>query len=105
MQSNLSNYLKRYCQFKNNVPGDEWLSAFLVRHNLSNKKPRSSEKSRVIATSNPFIIYKFYDLLESELDDLDLNSSPSHIYNLDETVMFMDPSRGKAVGEKGKPLA
>lgn len=66
--SDLSNYLKRYCQFKNNVPGDEWLSAFLARHNLSNKKPRSLEKSRVLATSNPYLIYEFYDLLENELD-------------------------------------
>ena len=77
------------------------MSAFLVKYNLNNKKPRSLEKTRVIATSNPFITHK---LLEIELDVLHLNSFPFHAFNLVETAMFMDLSRGKSVAEKRKPL-
>ncbi|GBM39230.1 hypothetical protein AVEN_43633-1 [Araneus ventricosus] len=68
------------------------------RHNLSAKKPSILERSRIVATSNPFIIYEFYDLLEKELSFLSLEDKPSHVYNLDET------SKTKAVGEKGTKL-
>ena len=68
-----------------------WLSEFLVRHNLRNKRPRSLEKSRVIpnsnlfitckfiTTSNLFIILEFYKLLESELHGFELHFSISYL--------------------------
>ncbi|GBM52892.1 hypothetical protein AVEN_162388-1 [Araneus ventricosus] len=101
----LYKHVQKYCHFKNGMPGDDWLSTFMLRHNLSSKKLSTLEKSRVIATSNPFLIFEFYDLLEKELTALNITDKPSRIFNLDERAMFIDPSRGKAVGEKGKKLA
>ncbi|XP_071043034.1 tigger transposable element-derived protein 6-like [Parasteatoda tepidariorum] len=101
----LAVHLQKYCHFKDDMPGEDWISSFMHKHNLSAKKPSILERSRFVASSNPFIIYEFYDLLEKELSSLNIKNKPSHIYNLDETAMFLDPSKTKAVGEKGSKLA
>lgn len=90
--------------FRKNGPGDDWFREFIKRNKLSLKKPEPLEAVRRKATGDPFIIYNFYDILEEQLTALDLNDKPSHIWNLDETAFNFDPSRGRAVGEKGKLL-
>lgn len=42
--------------------------------------------------------------MEQELALLEIKNKPAQIWNLDETAFNFDPSRGKAVGEKGKLL-
>ncbi|GBN42767.1 hypothetical protein AVEN_70428-1 [Araneus ventricosus] len=37
-------YLQKYCCFKDNMPGENWMSSFMHRHNLSAKKPKNSRK-------------------------------------------------------------
>nr|CAH7744755.1 unnamed protein product [Callosobruchus chinensis] len=88
--------------FKNNKPGNDWFASFCNRRRLSLKKPENLETVRRNATKDPFIIYDFYDLLETEIEKLGLQDKPNHIFNLDETCFTFDPSRTKAVGAKGE---
>nr|CAH7758511.1 unnamed protein product [Callosobruchus chinensis] len=54
--------------FKNNKPGNDWFASFCNRRRLSLKKPENLETVRRNATKDPFIIYDFYDLLETDAD-------------------------------------
>ena len=58
--------------------------------------------SRKNVTSDPFVIFDFYELLESEVKRLGLENRPECIWNCDETGFPMDPSKFKTIGEKGK---
>lgn len=111
----LLNLIQEYVQshtlttpFVNGRPGEDWYYLFLRRHNgiLSLKKPEQLQKCRKEARK-PDIIYKFYDDLRQTLSDLDIESEEKggFIYNADETGFKSDPSRLRAIGEKGKPLS
>lgn len=51
-------------QFKNNKPGYKWMKGFMKRNRLTNKKAEMISAARKSNTSNPFIIYDFFDQLE-----------------------------------------
>lgn len=89
--------------FKNNVPGEDWFLGFKERHKLSIKKPQALEYGRKKASMDPFVIEKYFDILQDTLDNLDLHDKPDQIYNLDETGFNLDPSRTKVVGERNSP--
>ena len=78
------------------------MQRFLKRHNLTLKKASLLLQSRHSATKNPFIIYKFYDILESILKEKKFTSE--QIWNADETGFPYDPRQCKVIGQKGKPL-
>lgn len=96
VQNNVQN------NFKNNYPGKDWLIAFFKRNGLIAKKLEQLEKSRRQTTSDPFIVYSFYELLNQTMTSLDLHSKPQYIWNLDETYFCSDPGRVKGVTEKGQ---
>ena len=87
---------------KTGRPGKDWMTNFLRRHNLSIRNLEKLEMNRRIATADPFIIYKFYDLLEEVITYLNIGDKPLHIYNLDETYLCSDPVRLKCVAGKGQ---
>lgn len=89
--------------FKNGRPGNDWYLRFQKRHNLTIKKPEALEKTRREITSDPFIIYDFFEKCKSEMTRLNLLDKPGHIYNLDESGFVSDPTRTKVVTEKGQP--
>lgn len=60
------------------------------------------EKSRRLATSDPFTIYSFYDKVEKCINDLNITSS--QVWNLDETSFSMDPTRIKGIAAKGQKV-
>lgn len=91
-------------QFKDGRPGSDWFRSFCQRHKLSQKKLEQLEKCRRTATSDPYIIYGFYERLEKTIEDLNLTFKPSHIWNLDETSFSADPTRIKGVAEKGQKV-
>jgi hypothetical protein len=95
-------HLRRYCRFTNKIPGDEWLEKFMKDNKLSLVKPSPLERSRATAAADPFIVYEFYSLVEQELDRLNIKDKPDHIFNLDETAFFLDPSQVKVVAPTGK---
>lgn len=105
------NVVKEYVQqsgletpFSSGKPGNVWFKNFQKRNGLSLKKPEQLEACRRKATSDPYIIYEFYDLLEDIMNKYDLGDKPSHIYNLDESGFSSDPSRVKVVSKKGEKV-
>lgn len=88
--------------FKHNRPGHDWYKGFCTRHRLSLKKMEALEKCRKLNTSDPFIIYEFYDLYEKKIKELKIEDKPTHIWNLDETSLCSDPSRVKLVSGVGQ---
>ncbi|CAH2220869.1 jg19049 [Pararge aegeria aegeria] len=86
--------------FKNQIPGKDWFHSFQKRNELSIKKPQNVELARKNAC-DPFIIYGYLDLMESVLQELELKEKPKQIYNLDETSICNDPTKGKIIGKKG----
>lgn len=87
--------------FHDNRPGEDWFQGFKARHNLTVKKPEPLEKARRCVTDDPFIIYGFYSLLDSEMVKLNLMNRPECIYNLDESAFPWDPAKTKVVAAKG----
>lgn len=88
--------------FKDGVPGEDWFLGFKKRHNLSLKKAQGVEIARR-GGCNPITIQNYFTLLESTIKELNLENSPSRIWNLDETSFCTDPSKTKIVGAKNKP--
>lgn len=87
--------------FNDNRPGRDWIMNFLIRHGLTLKKGGMMQLARKSVTSDPFVIYGFYDLLEKVINDLGLADKPECIYNMDETGFPTDPSKAKTIGTKG----
>jgi hypothetical protein len=102
LQDPVGLYLRQYCRFVNRVPGDDWIVKFMHDNHLSLVKPSPMERSRALANADPHIVYGFYDLLHREMERLELSDKPHHIFNLDETAFFIDPSRVRVVAPKGK---
>ncbi|KAG5897656.1 hypothetical protein JTB14_024485 [Gonioctena quinquepunctata] len=59
--------VQQYVQspFKDGRPGEDWYLSFSKRHRLSLKKAELLEASRAKQHQDPFIIYDFFDKLES----------------------------------------
>ena len=87
--------------FTDNRPGQDWVSKFLHRHNLTLKKGGQMQLARKALTSEPFVIFGFYDELEEEMRNLGIEGRSECIYNLDETGFPTDPSKRKTIGTKG----
>lgn len=90
--------------FKNGKPGNDWFRQYCKRNRLSQKKLEQLEKSRRMATSDPFIIYGFYARLKETIRQLNLEECPGRIWNLDETSFSSDPNRVKGVAEIGQEV-
>lgn len=93
--------------FNSGKPGDDWYRSFMSRHpNLSLKKPEHLQKARQDARKAD-IIFDFYEKLTKVYDDFNLLSpgKAAFILNADESGFGSDPSRLRAIGEKGVPLS
>lgn len=87
--------------FKDGMPGYEWATAFMHRHNMTLKTGGMMQLARKSVTSDPFVIYGFYELLRQEMARLEIMERPECIWNLDETGFPLDPSKAKTIGTKG----
>lgn len=88
--------------FTNNRPGEDWYLSFMKRRgNLSLKRPEQLQQRRAEA-ADPFIIDDFYQKIERVIRRENLENYPELIFNCDETGFATDPSKIKAIGEKGK---
>ncbi|XP_057305999.1 uncharacterized protein LOC130644419 [Hydractinia symbiolongicarpus] len=88
-------------QFKNGRPGLVWIKSFMKRNGLSHKKAEMISTARKANTSNPFIIFDFYDQLEQIFEKYP-NLDAQRIWNWDESSFPTDPSKGKVVSVKGQ---
>lgn len=89
--------------FKHHKPGSDWFRDFCKRNGLKLKNLEALEQARRKNTSDPFLIYGFYDLVESNINELKIKDKPANIWNLDETGFALDPKGVKGVAlEKQK---
>ena len=86
--------------FNNNRPGKDWIRLFMNRNKLSLKKANMISSARKSATSNPFVIYDFYDVIEKIIKENNLG--PKQIWNCDESGFPHDPSKCMSVTVKGQ---
>lgn len=101
-ETEIGKYLRKYCKFTNNMPGEDWCTAFLRRYRLSSKLPSTLEKSRKSAATDPEIIYGYFDILDTEMQGLQLHGRPECIWNIDETCLFIDPSKTRVIAPVGE---
>ena len=87
--------------FNDGMPGYDWATAFMRRHNMTLKTGGMMQLARKSVTSDPFVIYGFYDILRQEMARLEIMERPECIWNLDETGFPLDPSKAKTIGTKG----
>lgn len=66
-------------QFRDNMPGADFVYGFLKRHKLVLRKATSLDKSR--AAVSPTIVQEFFDRIKDVID----KTPPNRIYNYDET--------------------
>ena len=85
--------------FKSNLPGRKWMQRFMNVNNLSLKKATMIAKVWKDCTSNPFIIYEFYDRLEEIIRENNLTAED--IWNMDETAFCLDPKKSQTIAPKG----
>jgi len=70
------------------------------RNSLSMKKANMLSSARRSATSNPFIIYDFYEVIDKIIKEKRIK--PENIWNCDESGFPSDPQRCKVVSVKGE---
>lgn len=87
--------------FHGKKPGYDWAKNFMERHKLSLKKSGLMQIARKNVTSDPFVIYGFYSMLEDEVNRLGIGDRPECFWNLDESGFPTDPSKWKTVGPVG----
>ena len=74
------------------LPGKEWCAYFMKRQRLSLKKSGLMQIARKNVTSDPYVIYGFYDILKAEVDRLGIGDRPECFWNCDESGFPDDPS-------------
>ena len=89
-------------QFKDNLPGYDWTHSFLKRHKLSLKKGDQMQLARNNVTSDPFVIYEFYETLAKEVQRLAIAHKPEAFCHCDESGFPVDPSKCKYIDPIGK---
>ena len=58
--------------------------------------------ARKNVTSDPFVVYGYYKILEKEIQLLDVKDKPECVGNCDETEFPRDPTKWKHIGPVGK---
>lgn len=95
----ISNYLDRLGrkvrQFKNNIPGREFMMGFMKRQNLSYRLTQNIKKKR--ASVNKETMNTYFDNLEDSLRDV----PAPNIVNYDESCLTDDPGRKKCITRRG----
>ena len=95
--------LRRPNVFKNNIPGDNWVSLFQKRW----KKELSARKPEILTllcaiSCNEQVVNAYFTVLEDLLIKLDLKERPDHILNLDESRFVTDPKVERIFVKRGK---
>ena len=60
--------------------------------------------ARQNVTSDPFVVYGYYDMLKKEVERLGIQVRPECFYNCDESGFPRDPSKCKYLGPIGETL-
>lgn len=95
----------RKTPFKDNLPGKDWLYAFMKRHpEISTRTPQKLGKERAVISWQK-IKWWFEDfakyLTENYEEGINILKDASRIYNADESGFPQDPKSGKILAAKG----
>lgn len=82
-------------EFKDNVPGHDYLEHFILRNNLSVRLAANIKRTR--AAVGPNQIVEFFDNVKDTLQDVD----PCLVFNYDETNVQDDPGAKKVIVPRG----
>ena len=82
-------------KFRNNIPGEDWMTSFMKRHNLTKRVADNLKAAR--AEVNRQIINDFFDRAGKWL-----NLPPERIYNHDETNFTDDPGSKTVICRRGR---
>ena len=83
-------------QFKNNLPGKDWVASFLKRHkDLSVRFASNIKRKR--AEVGARVIEEYFSNLAKELDGI----PPENVWNYDETNLSDDPGQKKLITKRG----
>jgi len=88
---------------KKKTAGYEWMNSFLTRHpDISVRKPEPLSVARA-SGMNETVVHKWFDDLQSSINQMGISGMPSHFWNVDETGLqdYFVPKQ--VLGEKGKP--
>ena len=83
--------------FKNNIPGKDWLTSFMIRNNLTKRVADNIRRCRV-TSMKPGKVNSYFDYLEREL----LGLPPANIFNYDETNLTDDPGSKTVIVSRGR---
>ena len=67
-------------------------------------KVAQMQLARKNVTSDPFVVYGYYEILKKEIDRLGIQERPECFYNCDESGFLRDPFKCKYVGPIGELL-
>ena len=81
------------------------MQGFMKRYKLSVKTPSALEKVRKSASSDPNIIYTYFQTLEYVMTRLKLKNCPECIWNVEETNLYTDCKETKVVAPKGQKVS
>ena len=82
-------------RFNDNLPGIDWVTSFMKRHNLTKRVADNVKSQR--AAVNADVINEYFENLEAELADI----PPENIYNYDETNITDDPGSKTVIVRRG----
>ncbi|CAH2019297.1 unnamed protein product [Acanthoscelides obtectus] len=96
----IKNYLSRCGRevktFQDNLSGQDWTNAFIIRHpEISIRFAENIKRTRA-AVDEP-LLRSFFENLAGELKDV----PPSNVWNFDETNLTDDPGKKKVLVKKG----
>ena len=83
LESEIGSYVNEYCRFKNNRPGEDWITCFMKKFQLSTTNPKKP-------ASDPVTINEFYDTLNEDYINLNIENKPDHIWSLHEMCFCID---------------
>jgi len=86
-------------QFRDNMPGADFVYGFLKRHKLVLRKATSLDKSR--AAVSPTIVQEFFDRIKDVID----KTPPNRIYNYDETGFVNNTGNSYVIMKRGRRRA
>ena len=95
---------KKVFKYKGRIgyPGPDWVNKFIKNNGLSSKQATTLSAARYNATKNPFIIYHFYEILESKIKELGIENRGDLIWNCDESGLPHEPKKCKIISARGQ---
>ena len=84
--------------FKDNIPGVDWIKAFMERNKMSGRMASNIKRAR--SAVDETVVNSFFDELEKSLEGLQIE--PSNLFNYDETNVTDNPGKEWVIVCRGR---